>query len=172
MAARGSDILIILRAIAEELANRFRARLAEQPRLTAALGMLVTAIGLVIIARIFFWLFFSSPAIPLGTVAGQVTLNGSPLSAATVEFTPAVGSPSYGVTDSSGRYTLSYLPGKPGAALGEHTVRITTYNWITHSNGSKQEIPERVPERYNSASTLTATVEGGSQQFDWPLKSP
>ena len=172
MASSGSDILIIIRAIAEELVNRFRARLAEQPRLTTALGMLVTAIGLVVVAKIFFWLFFSSPATPLGTVTGQVTLNGSPLSAATVEFTPAVGSPSYGVTDSSGRYTLSYLPEKPGAALGQHTVRITTYNWITYSNGSKREIPERVPERYNAASTLTATVEAGSQQLDWKLKSP
>jgi uncharacterized transporter YbjL len=172
MGASGSDILIIIRAIAEELVNRFRARLEEQPRLTTALGMLVTAIGLVIVARIFFWLFFSSPAIALGTVTGQVTLNGSPLAAATVEFTPASGSPSYGITDSSGRYSLSYLPGKYGATLGKHTVRITTYNWITHSNGSKQEIPERVPERYNTASTLTATVEAGAQQFDWTLKSP
>lgn len=93
------------------------------------------------------------------------------LPAATVEFTPVEGSPSYGLTDSGGRYELAYLPGKPGAALGEHTVRITTYDWVTHSNGSKEEIPERVPARYNAASSLTAELAPGAQRLDWQLQS-
>lgn len=169
MAADGSTILYVMREVAEELGNRLRARLAEQPRLTTALSVLATVICLVIIARLVFWLFFSSPAIPLGLVRGSVTLNGQPLARATVEFTPQKGGPSYGKTDTRGFYELAYLPGKEGAMVGEHIVRITTYDWITLNNGSKSELPEQVPARYNAESELRASVSPGSQKIDWEL---
>jgi len=171
MATSGGEILSILRGIGEELIDRLRNRLAEQPRLTAALGTLVTAIALAIAARLFLWLFFSSPVTPLGLVSGRVTLDGQPLADVTVEFTPAEGGPSYGLTDGRGRYKLAYLPGQEGATVGEHTVRLTTYNWVTHDDGTKEEVPERLPARYNVDSQLRATVAGGSQTIDWELRS-
>jgi hypothetical protein len=107
----------------------------------------------------------------LGQVSGTVTLDGEPLPRATVEFQPTTGSPSYGITDDSGRYRLIYLRNKPGALIGEHIVRVTTYDWVTNPDESKTEIPERVPRAYNEASTLAFTVKRGSQTFDLILSS-
>ena len=66
----------------------------------------------------------------LGSVSGTVTLNGSPLADAIVNFTPEqAGRPSTGQTDSSGQYTLIYVADAEGAVVGTHSVtieRITT----------------------------------------------
>ena len=105
----------------------------------------------------------------LGRVSGAVTLDGQPLPKATIEFQPQAGSPSYGITDERGRYELMYLPDKPGAELGRHVVRVTTYDWVTNPDGSKTEIPERVPPSYNVDSTLAFEVERGSQTIDLEL---
>jgi hypothetical protein len=102
---------------------------------------------------------------PLGSVEGCVTLDGKPLAAAAVLFTPAgPGRTSIGITDSAGRYSLNYLRDIKGADLGRHTVRITT---ATDDNGGK----ERLPRRYHAKSQLTASVEPGSNHYDFPLTS-
>src|SRR5437667_12114172 len=75
---------------------------------------------------------------PLGTVSGRVTLDGQPLAETTVEFQPASGSPSYGVTDADGRYTLAWNADQQGALVGRHTVRITSFN------EGKRQISERL----------------------------
>jgi len=105
-----------------------------------------------------------------GEFLGQWCFNGKPLPRATIEFSPAEGSPSYGITDSKGRYTLQYLPNQSGAEIGRHTVRITTYDWQTTQNGGKLEVPEQVPVHYNSETTLEADIQAGSQSLDWDLQ--
>ena len=67
-------------------------------------------------------------------VAGLITLNGQPLADAKLIFEPvgdgegnAAGKPSYGRTGQDGRYSLECpIAKKPGAAVGEHRVRILT----------------------------------------------
>ncbi len=172
MSTETKEVFAILRAIAEELLRLFLEWFRSRPRLASACAVLGVAIGSLVCLKLLFWLLWSPAATPLGSVSGTVTLNSRPLERATIEFTPASGGPSYGITDRRGRYELEYLPGKPGATLGEHVVRITTYDWITGANGTKREIPEVVPERYNKVSTLTTTIRPGSQRVDWALTAP
>jgi len=98
----------------------------------------------------------------LGTVEGVVTLDGQPLANAAVQFDPGTVRSSTGVTDANGRYELVYIRDTKGAAVGEHTVRITTQT---------ETQPETLPPRYHAESTLTATVEPGHNEIDFALTS-
>lgn len=103
----------------------------------------------------------------LVSAGGTVTMDGSPLAGATVEFQPLAsgGSPSYGLTDEAGAYTLKFSLSETGVAIGDHTVRIYVE---TEGDNAKQP----VPARYNAQSELTAKVEkGGSKTFDFDLQS-
>ncbi len=116
----------------------------------------------------------SGPA--LGTVSGTVTLDGNPLPNAEVEFQPvAEGSPSYGTTDENGHYELAYGVGKPGAMVGKHEVRISTYRQDAADDEGLSpaiEYPELLPPKYNEESELTREVKSGSNEgVDFDLKS-
>jgi hypothetical protein len=102
---------------------------------------------------------------PLGLVEGTVTLDGVPLPAALVVFTPdGPGRSALATTDTAGHYALSFLRDIAGANLGTHTVRITTADGET----SAKEI---LPPRYHRKTELTATVEPGKNVLDFPLQS-
>ncbi len=102
---------------------------------------------------------------PLGRVQGVVTLDGAPLEGALVVFEPVEPArPSRGVTDAAGRYTLSYLRDIEGAVVGLHEVKIVT--------AGEESRTERVPARYNHATTLTAEVGRGSNEHNFALTSP
>lgn len=102
---------------------------------------------------------------PLGEVAGTITLDGRPLPAAAVHFTPdGPGRTSLGSTDSAGGYRLRYLRDIQGANVGRHTVRIMT---ATEENGGR----EILPPRYHAATVLEATVQPGTNQIDFSLQS-
>lgn len=102
---------------------------------------------------------------PLGAVTGTVTLDGRPLPAAAVHFTPSgPGRTSLGSTDAAGEYRLRYLRDIEGANLGRHTVRIMT---ATEENGGR----EILPPRYHSATVLEATVQPGTNRIDFSLQS-
>ena len=62
----------------------------------------------------------------LGVVSGVVTQGGQPVANATVEFVPETGRPSYATTGPDGRYALAFAADQPGAAVGTHSVRVTT----------------------------------------------
>lgn len=108
----------------------------------------------------------------LAPVEGTVTLDGAPLPNARVVFQPqGPGSPSSGITDEEGHYELLYAPGRKGAMIGRHTVRITTYaQGRADENGEPTFTPEHVPPRYNSQTELSAEVQPGSNTFDFPLE--
>ena len=120
--------------------------------------------------------------IDLCTVTGTVTLDGTPLEGATVEFQPTGegGSPSYGQTDASGAYNLMFTYDKEGATPGDHTVRISK---TTGGEGDDDdddgdddddddgEVQETLPAKYNSETTLTATVTDGKNVLDFALTS-
>lgn len=107
----------------------------------------------------------------LAKVSGVVKLDDKPHANAHVMFTPAQGRPSEGVTDASGKYELSYLPGVKGAQLGEHKVSITTQYQAPENPGSEPPFKEPIPTKYNEQSTLSKTVEAGANQFDFDLKT-
>ena len=108
----------------------------------------------------------------LGQVSGTVTLDGEPLADATLIFTPRTGGrPAAGRTDSQGRYELIFDRNSAGAQLGEHVVEITTADEIANDDDTVETIPEKVPAKYNFNTELTATIEAGSNVFDFPLES-
>jgi hypothetical protein len=108
--------------------------------------------------------------VPLGQVEGTVTMNDAPLAGVEVEFQPAEGSPSYGTTDEEGHYVLKFTEDEMGAMIGEHTVRLNA-GVYEDEDGEEIETDIEIPANYNEESTLTFTVEKGSQTADWPLKS-
>ena len=171
MAADFGELVAIVQAIGSELYEQLQKKLESRPQLKLGLAVLSISICLLLAGKTAAWLFLSPIEAPLGRVSGKVSLDGNPVSGATVEFTPDEGSTSYGITNSKGGYTLRYLPDRPGAVPGRHTVRITTYDWRTTDDGQKVEVPERVPVRYNRESTLTTDVTPGSQTLDWDLRS-
>lgn len=109
------------------------------------------------------------PAHPdLGTVTGTVTLNKQPLAGAGIVFQPSGGRPSYGMTDSAGRYALEYAQDVPGARIGRHTVIIRT-RFTGDFPGDPKASPERLPKRYHDETELTADVKAGENIFDFDL---
>jgi hypothetical protein len=165
------ELVAIAQAIVDELFERIRKNLQRRPQLKLGLAVLAIIIGLLFAGKTAAWLLFTPSEISLGKVSGTVLLDGKPVSGATVEFTPDEGSTSYGITNTEGDYTLQFLPDRPGAVTGHHSVRITTYDWRTTEDGQKFEVLERVPVRYNRESTLTANVTSGSQTLNWELRS-
>lgn len=105
------------------------------------------------------------PRPPLGIVEGVVTLDGRPLAAASVRFTPhGPGRTAQGITDSDGRYKLLYLRDLPGANVDRHVVRITTASEETGG-------VESLPPRYHRRSQLEAVVHPGRNRHDFALGS-
>ena len=115
----------------------------------------------------------------LAPVQGTVTLDGQPLADALVEFElepgdnvyqRTSGSSSRGKTDANGRYTLKYTHEQEGALVGKHVVRITTRSTTIDATGKEVSVPERLPPRFNLRSELTAEVEPGSNEVNFPLQ--
>ncbi|MCR9116702.1 MAG: DUF4198 domain-containing protein [bacterium] len=109
----------------------------------------------------------------LGTVRGQVTLNGKPYPNAQVQFTPVEGRPSLGVSDGNGEYELVFIRTTKGAEIGKHKVSITT---VVEAPEDPQPdggrgVKEPIPPKYNSRTTLTAEVTSGVNEIDFPLET-
>ena len=114
----------------------------------------------------------SGPA--LAPVEGTVTLDGTAVQGAEVEFQPTAegGSPSVGVTDASGHYELKFTMKEKGALVGEHIVRINVDAEADPDEGETVEVsPVVIPARYNNESELKKTVEKGPNTIDFPLES-
>ena len=108
----------------------------------------------------------------IGQVNGQVKLDGQPLAGALIQFEPLAGnSPSGGITDESGTYSLTYSREVQGAEIGEHRVLISTKDLGNpDADPPRPKKPESVPARYNTKSELRAKVQAGKNQFDFNLE--
>nr|MCH9791837.1 carboxypeptidase-like regulatory domain-containing protein [Planctomycetota bacterium] len=62
----------------------------------------------------------------LGLVNGVVTLDGQPLSGASISFLPDSGRTASARTDANGYYELTYIRDTLGCKLGQNKVVITT----------------------------------------------
>jgi len=104
----------------------------------------------------------------LGIVTGKVSLSGQPVVKATVQFIPANGRPSVAITDASGNYELSYVGNTKGAVLGQHNVRISTFQ-KADADSETVAVPETIPTKYNLMSTLTHEVKAGKNEINFDL---
>jgi hypothetical protein len=117
-------------------------------------------------------------------VSGVVTMDGKPLSGATVSFLPETvkGSTempvtSSGKTNDKGEYTLRTATGQDGALVGKHKVTINLQAPEIVEGDQRRprggpRLADKVPPRYNTNSQLTCDVpEGGKKDANYTLKS-
>jgi hypothetical protein len=117
-------------------------------------------------------------------VAGRVTLNGKPLTAARVSFQPDAagavegGMGSVGTTDETGRYELKVIgTADAGAKVGRHVVTVSKTDIpVKPEDFDKPDarVPKEVlPARYNTATELSFEVpESGTTDANLDLKTP
>jgi hypothetical protein len=135
--------------------------------------------------------------LPRQPVSGKVTLDGKPLEQGTITFSPTTELPTPGmVSITGGSYSI---PGTQGLVAGTYKVSIEVAD-TTEPVEKFGDLPgvagrhqaeaadkkkraevlgkkgasssQAVPARYNTATTLTATVEdGGTNSFDFDLTS-
>jgi hypothetical protein len=141
--------------------------------LTVVPGIAVVTVIVVLAYALSSMVIGGGPPRPeLALVSGTVTLDGQPLAGATVNFRPlppqgemsakGMGA-SFGRTDESGKYELSYVKDVPGAVLGPHRVQI-------HARAPNGR--PLLPPIYNRLSTLTVEVKSGSNEnVDFALVS-
>lgn len=119
------------------------------------------------------------PGESLFSTTGMVTLDGQPLSGATIDFIPkstGENQPlrgSVGVTDEEGKFIMLYRSTR-GCPAGDFTVSISNYSEPTGEGGDDETgSPETVPPAYRGPkSKLEATVSsGGENVFNFDLKS-
>lgn len=112
-----------------------------------------------------------SEAPELAPVSGTVLLDGKPLADALVLFTPVAGGrPSAARTSDRGEYELVFTQHHSGALLGEHLVRISTFQEGDPDNNIPSA-SEKVPPQYNAQSKLSRFVEQESNSLNFELKS-
>jgi hypothetical protein len=120
-------------------------------------------------------------------VSGRVTLDGKPLSKASITFVPqatkdniAPGPTAAAFTDDDGRYTLAIDKDTPGSVV--HKCRIFITSLIGDGTGfdpnddrpgdPRRRPRDRVPEKYNTKTELVFDVPpGGTEQANFDLKS-
>lgn len=105
----------------------------------------------------------AKPVSKFGTVSGRITLESKLLTNAKVEFIP-VDQQSESVivrTDQNGNYVFPSLIDRSvkGLKAGTYRVAITTY--VESEDENVIDLLETVPEKYNSKTTLSATVVAG-----------
>jgi len=107
---------------------------------------------------------------PLGKVTGTVKVDGVPVEGAGLEFVADAGGVSYGRTDASGNYYLSFGSSRTGALVGRNVVRITASDIVTVGS-KKYESTEIFPKKYNTDSQLVVEVARDNNRFDFDCES-
>ena len=109
----------------------------------------------------------------LATVSGKVTLDGAPVADATITFSPkATGSSAVTRTDAQGSYSLRQTKALEGAAPGQYSVKISTYQMANpDAEPPLPAIPEKIPLKYNFQSELVKEIKAGDNTIDFELKS-
>lgn len=111
---------------------------------------------------------FRSAGPELAPVTGTVTLNGKPLDRATIMFQPASGRPSFGTSDTDGKYSMRYTIERLGVMPGSNIVSITS---VVENDQGERVRGELLPRKYHSQTELRAEVEAKMNVFDFQLNS-
>ena len=104
-------------------------------------------------------------------VSGQVKLDGAPLAGALILFEGSDGLGASATTDRGGNYTLQYDSERPGCPPGPKVVKITTAGADEEGADPDSGIGEKIPARYNRATTLKANVSKENTTFNFDLSS-
>jgi hypothetical protein len=106
---------------------------------------------------------------------GQVTLDGKPVPNALVTFAPkdGTGSPSNGLTDTKGNYTLRFNRDRDGVLPGAHNVTVEVEKLSPEDVPEGEPVPDfvPVPKKYSRPGELTADVSDGKTEYDFALLS-
>ena len=106
-------------------------------------------------------------------VEGRVTLDGNPLSNATVVLSPLTGTgpgPFVGTSDAEGRFAIGTTGEKAsGAAAGEYAVIITTVNTAEDNPPPTQQ--EIVPAHWRNGSQRFTVPGGGTKDANFEMSS-
>lgn len=102
----------------------------------------------------------------LAPAAGQVTLNGEPLSGAKVMFAPVAkegsqkaGKPAFGLLAPSGEFTLGTYAPEDGAVVGDHWVTVIRMETGRRTN-RKSALSGAAWERVTYPERVTVSEEG------------
>jgi hypothetical protein len=101
-----------------------------------------------------------------------VTLDGEPLKSGVIRFVPADGQTATAdsmITD--GKYSASVPPGEKQISISSPKVTGQRRVYETPDSPTVDTVQELVPAKYNAKTELTLTVNAGSQEKDFPLKS-
>jgi hypothetical protein len=98
-------------------------------------------------------------------IAGQVLIDGQPLTTGFVRVVPADARAATGAIDQEGRFRLTTFDGEDGCVLGTHQVEIiakepqghTAVKWLT-------------PRKYQDARTSELTITVDEPRDDWKIE--
>jgi hypothetical protein len=114
----------------------------------------------------------SSDEVAKGTVTGEVTLDGQPLKTGLIRFVPADGkTPTADATISDGKFTAVVPLGEKKVEISAPKVVGKLKMYDTPDSPVVEQTAEMIPQQYNVRSTLTLTVQKGSQEKKFELKS-
>jgi hypothetical protein len=108
----------------------------------------------------------------VGTVSGEVTLDGQPLKDGIIKFIPGDGKTATAdapVRD--GRYSATVPPGPKRVEVSAPKVVGKRKVYDTPGSPEVDVVSELIPARYNVQSELTMTVAAGRQTMNYELKS-
>lgn len=113
----------------------------------------------------------SAPA-DIGTVQGNVTLDGRPLEAGIVRFVPVDGqSPTADASVTDGQFAATVPVGEKRVEISAPKVTGQQKMYNTPDSPTVDIVKELLPARYNVNSELTLTVRDGSQEAVFDLHS-
>jgi hypothetical protein len=106
-------------------------------------------------------------------VAGQVLIDGKPLTYGSIRFLPASGRPSYGDLDKEGRFRLTCYEAGDGAIVGSHRVEIVACQPLNPTQ-SRWHAPKKYADPATSGVTqqIDAANESVVINLSWDGGAP
>ena len=107
-----------------------------------------------------------------GTVNGEVTLDGQPLTKGHVEFSPIDGQgQTGGALIADGKFSAEIPVAKMKVSLHSPKVVGKRKAYDTPESPWEEEVAEALPDRYHLNSDITLDVKPGNQEVKYELKS-
>jgi hypothetical protein len=114
----------------------------------------------------------SSAESATGTVTGEVTLDGQPLKTGLIRFVPADGkTPTADTTITDGKFTAVVPLGEKKVEISAPKVVGKLKMYDTPDSPVVEQTKDMIPQQYNVRTTLTLTVQKGTQEKKFELKS-
>jgi hypothetical protein len=106
------------------------------------------------------------------TIQGEVTLDNEPLQEGLITYVPVDGkTPNAATKIKDGKYRLDANPGAMRVQINSSLVTGKRKAYDSADSPLIDVLGERVPERYNDKTELTADVKKGENVFNWKLSS-